>query len=182
MHTLLPHQKRIHPCPPPQRPHPPLRSGRVREHEPVFAVAHSLSIQPVGANTRGHESPTNVNIVCYPIRKIKHVNLCLIDSRSAVWTFCDLGTIRQMEHQDALKSPYSPLGFRDFTSAQIRIQGLPPQWNGGIRLILFFPLCQSLGDSSTMSRAEKISLRTYVWKEWPVFKCTVCLFKTSQRQ
>lgn len=146
--VLLPHQKWIHPCPPPQRPHLHLISGRAWEHESASFVAHSPSIMPAGANAQVHESQANVNIVCYPIRKIKHVNLCLIAPRSAVWTFSDLSSIRQMEHWDTLKSLYSQWtgGERLQNSADQNPSAhtLPKHWNL-IHLFLFFTLSNPWG-------------------------------------
>lgn len=138
---LLPHQKWIHPCPLPQRAHLPLISGQAWEHESASSVVRIPSILPAGANTQVHESHANVNIVCYPIRKIKHVNLCLIAPRSAVWTFSDLSSIRQMEHWDNLKSLYSQQTGGWKTSEQYRSESKAPtspkHWNL-IHLFFFF--------------------------------------------
>lgn len=156
---LLPHQKWIHPCPPPQRPHLPLKSGWAWEHESASSVACSPSIQPAGANTQAHESHANVNIVCYPIRKIKHVNLCLIAPRSAVWTFGDLSSIRQMEHWDTLKSLYSPQIGGWKISEPCRSVSERSHFTKALEFdSSFFLLCQSLGDSLTIrSMREDLS-------------------------
>lgn len=181
--ALLPHQKWIHPCPPPRRPRLRLIFGRAWEHDSASSVACSPSIQPAGANAQVHESHTNVNIVCYPIRKIKHVNLCLIAPRSAVWTFRDLRSIRQMEHWDTLKSLYSqrPGGWKpsEQYGSESKSSHFTKTLESDSSFFFSLSLCQTLGDSSTMSSSEKICLTSYASEEQPASKRTVALFKTS---
>lgn len=125
--TCIPHQRQIHPRPPPQRCRPLRCQGMWQQPEQMRASSSewSPSKTPGGTQRRNGRKPSmnhkaNVNIVCYPIREIKHVNLSF-----NCWVFCCLNSAwlraapRQMELQCASKSSNSQWaeGGAHFTSS-----------------------------------------------------------------
>lgn len=52
--------------------------GQSSSQPPPQSEASPNRLEERRYQRKSHESQTKLNIVCYPIRKIKHVNLCLI--------------------------------------------------------------------------------------------------------